>query len=72
MGILRCYGQFANAMIMISEDIKYPKLLPRYEHFTNLLINNVHQRLIYAGVAHTLSEVREEYWIPQIREYPNV
>ena len=31
MGILRCYGRFANAMI--SEDTKYPKLLLRYEHF---------------------------------------
>ena len=52
-GILRCHGRFANATM--NEGTKYPKLLPRYEHFTNLLICEVHQRLIHAGVAHTLS-----------------
>ena len=25
----------------------------------------VHERLIHAGIAHTLAQVREEYWIPQ-------
>ena len=64
-GILRCHGRFANATM--NEGTKYPKLLPRYEHFTNLLICEVHQRLIHAGVAHTLSQIREEYWIPQGR-----
>ena len=58
-GILRCHGRFANATM--NEGTKYPKLLPRYEHFTNLLICEVHQRLIHAGVAHTLSQIREEY-----------
>ena len=51
----------------MNEGTKYPKLLPRYEHFTNLLICEVHQRLIHAGVAHMLSQIREEYWIPQGR-----
>ena len=39
VGILRCYGRYSNAII--NEDTKYPKLLPRYEHFTNLLIREV-------------------------------
>ena len=55
--MIACYA-------MISEDTKYPKSL---QHFTNLLINEVHQRLIHAGVAHTLSQIREEHWIPQGR-----
>ena len=41
VGILRCYGRYVNATI--SEGTKYPKLLPRYEHFTNLLIGEVHE-----------------------------
>ena len=60
MGILRCHGRFLNATI--TESAKYPKLLPRHEHFTHLLI---HVHLIHAGVAHTLAQIREEYWIPQ-------
>ena len=51
-GILRCHGLFAN--VTMNEGTKYPKLLPRYEYFTNLLICEVQQRLIHAGVAHTL------------------
>ena len=65
MGILRCYGRFLNATI--AESTKYPKLLLRREHLTTLLITEVHQRLIHAGVAHTLAQIREEYWIPQGR-----
>ena len=65
MGILKCYGRFLNATI--AESMKHPKLLPRREHLTTLLITEVHQRLINAGVAHTLAQIREEYWIPQGR-----
>ena len=65
MGILRCHGRFLNAMM--TESAKYPKLLPRHDHFTHLLINEVHVHLIHAGVAHTLAQLREEYWIPQGR-----
>ena len=34
--VIRCHGQFLNADL--SEDAKYPKLLPRQEYFTKLLI----------------------------------
>ena len=27
----------------------------------------VHERLIHAGIAHTLVQIHEEYWIPQGR-----
>jgi len=54
IGLLRCHGRLNNADV--SEDTKYPKLLPNFECFTVLLINEVHQRLIHAGVSHTLSE----------------
>ena len=60
-GMLRCFGHFQNADI--SEQAKYPKLLPRREHFTRLLIQYVHERLIHAGMSHTLSALCQEYWI---------
>jgi len=65
LGILRCYGRVLNATI--TDSAKYPKLLPWREHLTSLLITEVHQRLIYAGVTHTLAQIREEYWISQGR-----
>ena len=61
--ILRCHGRYAHADF--SQEVKCSKLLPRGEHFTQLLILEVHQRLIHVGVAHTLSQIRQEYWIPQ-------
>ena len=61
MGISRCSGRLQNANL--SEPAKYPKLLPRCEHFTHLLIQYVHERLIHCGVSHTLASLRQEYWI---------
>ena len=57
MDILRCYGRFLNATM--AEVTKYPKLLPRREHLISLLITKVHQRLMYAGVAHILDSAGE-------------
>ena len=66
LGILRCYGRFLNTTL--TESAKHPKLLPRREHFTGLLITEVHCRLIHAGVSHTLTQIiKREYWIPQGR-----
>ena len=64
-GILRCYGRYANADI--SEEMKCPKLLARKNFYTELVILEVHGRLVHAGISHTLSQLRQEYWIPQGR-----
>ena len=63
--ILRCCGRYANAVI--TDEMKYPKLLPRGIHFTKLVIMEVHLRLVQAGVSHTLGQIRQQYWIPQGR-----
>ena len=63
--ILICHGRFLNAEM--SEEAKYPKLLPRHEYYTRLIIQEVHEGLIHAGISHTLSSLRQEYWIPQGR-----
>ena len=61
--ILRCHGRYANAAI--TEEMKCPKLLPRRTYFISLIIKEVHERLVHAGISHTLSQIRQEYWIPQ-------
>ena len=63
--ILRCHGRYQHSEL--TEEMKYPKLLPRHEHLTYLVVQEVHRRLIHAGVSHTLSQVQQEYWIPQGR-----
>ena len=35
-------------------------------HDVNIL-QSLYQRLVHAGVSHTLSQVRQEFWIPQGR-----
>ena len=64
-GILRCYGRYTNADTSI--EAKTPKLLPRKNCFTDLVIMEVHGRLIHAGVSHTLSCLRQEFWLPKGR-----
>ena len=44
-----------------------PKLIPKRSHFTDLVIKREHRRMLHAGVAQTLSRVRDEHWIIQGR-----
>ena len=62
-GLLRCYGRYSNANL--SFNAKYPKVIPRLEYFTHLVIKDAHERMLDSGVSHTLAQVRQEYWIPQ-------
>lgn len=62
-GILRCKGRLENTNW--SFDKKYPILIPRDCEFTNNLITKIHEDNYHVGVNHTLSLVRETYWIPQ-------
>ena len=59
LGILRCYGRYANADIDI--DTKSPKLLPCKHKFSKLVI----MEIVHAGVSHTLSHLCHEFWIPK-------
>ena len=63
--ILRCYGCYANAVI--TDEMKYPKLLPRGTHFTKLVIMEVHLCLVHSGVSRALGKICQQYWIPQGR-----
>jgi len=49
-GVLRCHGIYTYAEF--TEEAKLPT---HYELFTKLLIEEVHQHLVHAGVSHTLS-----------------
>jgi hypothetical protein len=62
LGIIRAHGRYEYADL--PEAARAPILLPKKDWFSNLVVNDVHCRLMHSGVSHTLSQVRLSYWIP--------
>uniref|UniRef100_A0A8R1XYB1 Integrase catalytic domain-containing protein n=1 Tax=Onchocerca volvulus TaxID=6282 RepID=A0A8R1XYB1_ONCVO len=51
----------------LEEGSKHPIYLPRHNPVTELLIQQYHEDLFHAGIAHTLAEMRRRFWIPKGR-----
>ena len=66
-GYLRCGGRIHNAPL--TNDTKFPYLLPPRHPFTALIVLSVHAQLHHAGVNHTVTSIRQSYWIPTARQY---
>jgi len=64
-GLLRCHGRLVSENL--PQNTVYSKLLPKNNAFPNLVIISFHEKLMHAGVSHTLSAIRSEYWSPQGR-----
>ncbi|XP_050409069.2 uncharacterized protein LOC126824016 isoform X1 [Patella vulgata] len=60
-GLLRVGGRLRNADL--SDNVKHPIILPRNEHFTNLIVNDIHRSVAHAGRGHTIAILRDRYWI---------
>ena len=65
--IIRCGGRIHNAPVPFTT--KFPVLLPPNNHFTTLVVNDAHERSLHSGLNHTLTHVRQHYWIPQARQF---
>lgn len=65
-GVLRCKGRIQNSTLPYS--IKFPVLLPRKHHFTELVILHSHGTVKHNGIRETLTEVRSNYWIVKGRQ----
>ena len=63
--ILRCKGRLSRTDW--SYEKKFPILLPRNCEYTYRLVQKIHEENYHSGVSHTLSKVRENYWIPKGR-----
>lgn len=66
-GFLRCGGRIHNAPL--TEDAKFPYLLPPRHPFTTLLVYSIHTQLYHAGVNTTVTTIRQSYWIPTARQF---
>ena len=60
-GIIRVGGRLKNAFV--TENAKFPILLPDKHHVTNLLILDCHVREGHLGCLHVLNALRQHYWI---------
>ena len=59
-GILKVGGRLTYPDL--SYEKKYPILLPRNHHITEMIIRSQHLDLKHAGVQSTLYAIREQYW----------
>lgn len=65
-GLLHCGGRIYNTPL--SDNAKFPLLLPSRDHFTDLVIHNTHVKQLHAGVNLTLTALRQSHWIPSGRQ----
>ena len=64
-GLLRVGGRLSRAPL--PETTRHSIILGRYDEVTRLIVYDAHERVLHAGVDHTLSELRRQYWIPKAR-----
>ncbi|CAB4033304.1 Hypothetical predicted protein, partial [Paramuricea clavata] len=61
-GILRVGGRLKRANL--SENHKFPIILPKNNHVSNLIVRDFHERVKHQGRGITLNEIRSNgYWI---------
>ncbi|XP_046565842.1 uncharacterized protein LOC124274524 [Haliotis rubra] len=60
-GVLRLGGRLSRADIQA--DMMHQIWLPRKNHVTKLIIQDIHVRLGHGGRNHVLSILREKYWV---------
>lgn len=60
-GVPRVGGKLRK--LSISEDMKYPIIIPLDSCLTELLINQAHEVTFHGGVRLTLAYIRRKYWI---------
>ncbi|XP_068708261.1 uncharacterized protein [Montipora foliosa] len=65
-GILRCGSRLKNAPIPF--NALFPIFLPKSSHFTNLVINECHLKVLNNGVRETLTELRYCFWAVKGRQ----
>ena len=65
-GHIRCGGRIHNDPL--EEDTKFPYLLPRKHTFTKLVIQHIHKNVLQSGINATVTQIRQKYWIPSIRQ----
>ena len=66
-GVLVCRGRLEHSDL--EERAKFPIILPKNCHVTDLVILQCHEQVHHCKVRSTLAELRARYWITQGRQY---
>ncbi|CAC5389702.1 unnamed protein product [Mytilus coruscus] len=66
-GTIRCGGRIHNEPL--TETARFPYLLPIDPPLTPLAVLDVHETLKHSGVLATVTQIRQTYWDPCIRQY---
>nr|XP_006817797.1 PREDICTED: uncharacterized protein LOC102802785 [Saccoglossus kowalevskii] len=64
--LLRCGGRLHNAPL--DYNTKFPILLPYGHRYTILVVLESHSRMLHSGLLSTVTDLRQTYWIPKIRQ----
>jgi len=64
-GLLRVNTRLKNSLLSVDEI--YPLIIPGDRDLERLLIMHFHIKLLHAGIATTLNEIRKRYWVCQGR-----
>ena len=64
-GLLRVGGRLRHAPI--ESETKYPIILPKQHHVTELLIREYHEKCGHSGLEYVLSQLRQRFWIIKAR-----
>ncbi|GFQ75664.1 uncharacterized protein TNCT_163811 [Trichonephila clavata] len=67
-GILRISGRLQQSTLSYHEKHPIFFLIPAKIRFTDLPVKDAHERMLHSGVADTLIQVREKYWISKGRQ----
>ncbi|XP_055632505.1 uncharacterized protein LOC129772980 [Toxorhynchites rutilus septentrionalis] len=65
-GILRIDGRIGLAK-QITTEVKYPVILPKTHRVSFLIIDDYHRKYLHANSETIVNEVRQQYYIPQLR-----
>ncbi|XP_062541149.1 uncharacterized protein LOC134209181 [Armigeres subalbatus] len=65
-GILRIDGRITAAS-NVTENTKFPIILPKKHRFTFLLLDDYHRRFRHCNMETVVNEVRQQYYVPQLR-----
>jgi len=62
LGVLRVQSRLCQAK-HLSDDVKFPIILPKNSHLTDLIIGKEHHVSAHAGPRHVLVQLRQKYWV---------
>ncbi|XP_055642660.1 uncharacterized protein LOC129779285 [Toxorhynchites rutilus septentrionalis] len=65
-GVLRVDSRISAAQ-GVAEDVKFPVILPRKHHVTNLIVDNFHRKLLHGNSETVVNEIRQQFYIAHLR-----